>query len=115
MDTWRKVGLANDRYIHGANINGSLYGKFYRTGNTVGVLLDMDHGTLSFVLDAYGGHTLDRDAVVNMRIAQSNLGKLVGSFWVNCVHLYLDRVFDNVLVVRAAAFVSLAYLPLCCR
>ena len=78
LDTWRTVGLANDRYIHGANISGSLYGKFYRTDNTVGVLLDMDHGTLSFILNAYGGHTLDRDAVVNMGIAQSNLGKLVG-------------------------------------
>ena len=37
----------------------------------------MDHGTLSFVLNAYGGHTLDRDAVVNMGIAQSNLDRLV--------------------------------------
>ena len=87
MDTWRKVGLANDRYVHGANIHGSLYGKFYRTDNTVGVLLDMDHGTLSFVLNAYGGHTLDRDAVVNMGIAQSNLGRLVCFLFV-CARVY---------------------------
>jgi hypothetical protein len=61
---WQGYGFVNLRLSFrntGSNLTGEkVYGDLFQTGDTVGVLLDMNRGRLSFFLDAmkYGEHML---------------------------------------------------------
>lgn len=61
---WQGYGFVNMRLSFrntGSNLSGEkVYGDLFQTGDTVGVLLDMNRGRLSFFLDAmkYGEHML---------------------------------------------------------
>lgn len=49
---WRDYGFINYRAVQSSQGGERLYGSFYVAGDTVGVLLNMDEGTIAFVKDA---------------------------------------------------------------
>ena len=55
---WRNYGFVNYRAVQCGYEGERLYGEFYNAGDKVGVLLDMDHGTISFYQegDEFGTH-----------------------------------------------------------
>ena len=68
---WSGYGVMNYRATLGLGME-SLYGSYFAAGDTVGVLLDMDHGTLSFFKE---GEDFNRGkcVVINMGVAYSNI------------------------------------------
>ena len=71
LNSWRDYGFVNYRCKY--NRSGEhLYGKFYNSGDVVGVLLDMDHGTISYTKLGHGMN-LGRQALVNMGVADTHI------------------------------------------
>ena len=68
--TWRNYGFVNYRAVQCGYAGERLYGEFYNPGDKVGVLLDMDHGTISFIQesDEFGTHK-----VKNFGVAYNHL------------------------------------------
>lgn len=63
LNRWPGYGFVNLRASHRSTDSGQadmVYGDIFQTGDTVGVLLDMNRGRLSFFLDAikYGEHLM---------------------------------------------------------
>ncbi|CAM9604619.1 unnamed protein product, partial [Ectocarpus sp. 13 AM-2016] len=72
--TWNGYGFLNYRacQAYGSEI---IYGAYYAAGDRVGVLLDMDRGTVSFVKDG-DDFNMGRPVVVNMGIAYHHLRRV---------------------------------------
>jgi hypothetical protein len=68
---WGGYGLLNYRATQAFG-NETLYGSYFATGDTVGVLLDMDHGTISFFKDGED-FNVGKVVVINMGVAYHNL------------------------------------------
>lgn len=73
--SWSGYGFINYRATQAFG-NETLYGSYYSATDTVGVLLDMDHGTISFIKD---GQNLDKTVVINMGVAYHNMRKQIQS------------------------------------
>lgn len=73
--SWSGYGFINYRATQMFG-NETLYGSYYSATDTVGVLLDMDHGTISFIKD---GANLDKTVVINMGVAYHNMRKQIQS------------------------------------
>lgn len=58
---WRDYGFVNYRAIQCSYMGERLYGAYYNEGDTIGVLLNMDEGRVSFVKDAvvFDEHRVD--------------------------------------------------------
>ncbi|CAM9457945.1 unnamed protein product [Discosporangium mesarthrocarpum] len=74
LSAWSGYGFLNYRACQ-ANGSETLYGAYYAAGDRVGVLLDMDRGTLSFVKDG-DDFNMGRPVVVNMGIAYHHLRRV---------------------------------------
>lgn len=66
---WSGYGFLNYRATQAFG-SETLYGSYYAANDIVGVLLDMDHGTVSFFKD---GDNLGKTVVINMGVAYHNL------------------------------------------
>ena len=65
-------GFVNFRATHGPD-GEHLYGKFYAVGDVVGVLLDMDRGTLSFIKDGKEYQHGEKQIFTEMGVAYSQI------------------------------------------
>ena len=65
-------GFVNFRATHGPD-GEHLYGKFYAVGDVVGVLLDMDRGTLSFIKDGKEYQHGEKPIFTEMGVAYSQI------------------------------------------
>ena len=68
---WNGYGFINYRATQNSG-SETLYGSYYSAGDTVGVLLDMDHGTISFFKDGED-FNVGRTVVMNMGVAYHSL------------------------------------------
>lgn len=68
---WNGYGFINYRATQNSG-SETLYGSYYAAGDTVGVLLDMDHGTISFFKDGED-FNVGRTVVINMGVAYHSL------------------------------------------
>ena len=68
---WNGYGLLNYRATQAFGCE-TLYGSYFAAGDVVGVLLDMDKGTISFFKDGED-FNLGKVVVVNMGVAYHNL------------------------------------------
>merc|ERR1711988_1210423 len=68
---WRGCGFINARYVTSYIQQEMIYGSDFNEGNTIGVLLDMDRGTLAYTRIGYDMNT-DRDTVNYMGLAVRN-------------------------------------------
>ena len=69
--SWMGYGLLNYRATQSFGTE-MLYGKYLAAGDTVGILLDMDHGTVSFFKDGED-FTMGKHCVVDMGVAYHNV------------------------------------------
>jgi hypothetical protein len=69
--SWNGYGLLNYRATQAFGCE-TLYGSYFSAGDVVGVLLDMDKGTISFFKDGED-FNLGKVVVVNMGVAYHNL------------------------------------------
>jgi SPRY domain-containing SOCS box protein 3 len=69
--SWNGYGLLNYRATQAFG-SETLYGSYFAAGDTVGVLLDMDKGTISFFKDGED-FNLGKVVVINMGVAYHNL------------------------------------------
>jgi hypothetical protein len=72
--SWNGYGLLNYRATQAFG-SETLYGSYFAVGDKVGVLLDMDHGTISFFKDGED-FNVGRTNVVNMGVAYHNLRRI---------------------------------------
>jgi hypothetical protein len=68
---WNGYGFINYRATQNSG-SETLYGSYYSAGDTVGVLLDMDHGTISFFKDGED-FNVGRTVCMNMGVAYHSL------------------------------------------
>jgi hypothetical protein len=68
---WNGYGFINYRATQNSG-SETLYGSYYAAGDTVGILLDMDHGTISFFKDGED-FNVGRTVVINMGVAYHSL------------------------------------------
>lgn len=68
---WNGYGFLNYRATQRFGAE-TLYGSYFGSGDTIGVLLDMDHGTIAFVKDGED-FNVGKMVVNNMGIAYHNL------------------------------------------
>jgi hypothetical protein len=73
---WMGYGMLNYRATQAFGAE-TIYGKYLSAGDTVGVLLDMDHGTLSFFKDGED-FTVGKHQVVDLGVAYHNLRRNSG-------------------------------------
>ncbi|CAM9594539.1 unnamed protein product, partial [Laminaria digitata] len=73
-NAWHGYGFLNYRACQSYGTE-TLYGAYYAAGDRVGVLLDMDRGTVSFVKDG-DDFNMGRPVVVNMGIAYHHLRRV---------------------------------------
>jgi hypothetical protein len=71
---WNGFGFINYRAVQSFG-SETLYGSYFGVGDKIGVLLDMDRGTLTFFKDGED-FNLGRVTVINMGIAYHNVRKL---------------------------------------
>jgi len=73
-NSWNGYGLLNYRATQAFG-SETLYGSYFSVNDRVGVLLDMDHGTISFIKDGED-FNLGRMNVINMGVAYHNLRRM---------------------------------------
>lgn len=73
---WNGLGFVNYRATQSFG-SETLYGNYYGVNDKIGVLLDMDRGTLTFFKDG-NDFNVDRVTVVNMGVAYRNVRKACG-------------------------------------
>jgi hypothetical protein len=69
--SWSGYGLLNYRATQAFG-SETLYGSYFSAGDKIGVLLDMDHGTISFIKDGED-FNVGKHVVMNMGVAYHNL------------------------------------------
>jgi len=75
VNGWNGFGFLSYRAVQKFG-HETLYGAYYTAGDKIGVLLDMDRGTLSFVKDGED-FNLGKPVILQMGIAYHNLRKLM--------------------------------------
>ena len=67
---WQGYGFLNYRAVQ-AYGSETLYGSYFGAGDTIGVLLDMDRGTIAFIKDGED-FNVGRPVVLNMGVARGS-------------------------------------------
>jgi hypothetical protein len=93
--SWKGYGFTNHRVLRTFD-NSRLYGHNFTSGDTIGVLLDADHGTLSFI--KYGADDSDLDAgrmVIHMGVANRYLNRGNSKYTIPCFYPCIGARFST--------------------